>query len=137
MTAKTCAIHRLYGLRDSLVSSARGVLVAVGEEVVHDQTEDGEEEDTKEPKELVRRRPVGLEELDYKQYHVRKCYRARENVSLELVESKKKLTKDNNVQDQDNESNNTATGAELPGVAVGAGTHSLLSHSQGEKTGLN
>jgi len=48
-----------------------------------------------------------------------------------------KLTKDDHVQDQDDETNNTATGAELPGVAMGAGVNSLLGHGQGEEASLN
>jgi len=57
---------RLSSLGDSFVSSAGSVLVTVGKEVVHDKTENGEKEDAKEPEDLVRWRPVGLEELDYK-----------------------------------------------------------------------
>jgi len=47
-----------------------------------------------------------------------------------------KLTKDDHVQDQDDETNNTATGAELPGVAVGTGAD-ILGHGQGDEASLN
>jgi len=53
------------------------------------------------------------------------------------LEHNVKLTKDDHVQDQDDETNDTATGAELPGVAVGTCADSLLGHGQGEEASLN
>ena len=48
--------------RDGLV----GVVgLAVGEEVVDDHADDGEEEDDESPEHFVRDRTVGLEDLDY------------------------------------------------------------------------
>jgi hypothetical protein len=40
------------------------VCVAVGEEVVDDQSSDGEDEDQHAPEELRERRAVGLEDFD-------------------------------------------------------------------------
>jgi rhodanese-related sulfurtransferase len=57
-----CATDLARLCRDGFV----GVVgLAVGEEVVDDHSDDGEEEDNEGPKHLVRYRTVGLEDLDY------------------------------------------------------------------------
>lgn len=47
-------------------------------------------------------------------------------------------TKDDDVHDQDDETNDTASGAVLPHVAMaGGGVDSLLCHGQGDEAGLD
>ena len=47
-----------------------------------------------------------------------------------------KRTEDDDVQDEDDEANYTASSAEFPGVAVGAGADGFRGHCHGEEAGL-
>lgn len=51
-------------LRDGFVASAPHVSLAVGEQVVNEHADDGEEEDDETPEDLVGNGTVGLEDLD-------------------------------------------------------------------------
>jgi len=81
---------KAWDLRQSLVVAS--VLLAVGEEVVDDQPADWEEEDKKTPEDLMNRWAGGLEHLNENQ----------------------------NVQDQDDQTDDTTSGAIVYGIALDA-----------------
>jgi len=95
------------GLGDALVSGAPVVLLAVAEDPVDGHAEDGEEEDDEAPGDLSEGVSVGFEDLD----------------------------EDENIQDEDDEAENAATGAITPGVAVTLGDHGLLGHGKVREEG--
>lgn len=76
-----------------LIRAAAVVVGTVGEEEVDDEADDGEDEDTQAPEQLVDGRAVGLQDLD----------------------------EDDDVQNQDNEANDATTGAILPAIVDAAG----------------
>ena len=80
------------GLSHGLVAGAAVVCGTVGEEVVDDHADDGEEENDKAPDELRDGRAVRLEHLDWNQersaVNTTWCYPIE-------------LTEDNNIQNQD------------------------------------
>jgi hypothetical protein len=118
-------------VRDGLVGV---VSLAVGEEVIDEHADDGEEEDNKSPEDLVGDWAVRLEDLNCST--TRQLQPQNEQVSSTgscRWEKKARLTPGNNVQHQHDESNDTATGSCLPWLRAHGGNRSCLSeHEEGE-----
>lgn len=102
-------------VRDRLVSV---VSLAVGEEVVDEHADNGEEEDDESPENLVRDGTVGLEDFNYSTDMSASAFRKaappktgrRRDARFERTG----LTPSNDVQNQDNKSNNATAGSSLP-----------------------
>lgn len=93
-------------LCDTLVTAVTHVALSVGEQPVDNQAENWKDEDDNTPDQLGWNRATGLEN-----FH-----------------------KDNQIQNQDNETNNTTTSAIFPGVSVVGNDDHLLSRGKdGEK----
>lgn len=88
--------------------------LAVGEEVVDEHANDGEDEDDEGPEDLVGHRAVGLKDLDCRDTSARGLKRQTVVMVMCPVCLGEVLTPRNNVQHQDDESNDTSTGTCLP-----------------------
>lgn len=107
------ALVDLRHLGKRLVRAAAVVLGTVGEEPVNDHSDNGEEENDQTPEQLVNRRAVGFQDLDC-------CTKVSQHILYRQHwegDGRETRTEDDDVQDQDNEANDAAAGAVLPGVS--------------------
>lgn len=93
-------------LRGNGFVAARVVFGAVREEVVDEHSDEGEEEDDKAPDDLVERRAVGLDDLNYARLAMRRA--------SQYETGRKGRTPCDDVEDEDDESDDAAAGRTLP-----------------------
>lgn len=95
-------------LGNRFVASAPHVSLAVGEQVVDNHSNNGEEEDDETPEDLVGNGAVGLKDLDCR-------------TPLAYYRRQRRLihTPDKNIEYQDNETNDSTTSAVVPRLRGG------------------
>jgi hypothetical protein len=97
----------------------------VREKPVDNQSSNGEDEDTNAPKQLVQRRAVGFENLNYRKQTLVSI--APDNLDKAI------RTPDHDIKNQHNESKHTTTGTKLPRIAVGGRSECLLGCDEGDE----
>lgn len=90
--------------------------LAVGEEVVNDHADNGEEEDDKSPDDLIGDRAVRLEDLNCDTNASVSGLPWEETITIRQITRAERLTPRDDIKNKNDKPHDTATGACLPGL---------------------